>query len=60
MAGGEQRDLLLNLADVVVATFEVDVLDCYAFARAFAEGAVDDSKRATYEIDMSEHMLYGH
>lgn len=51
---------MLNLADVVVATFEVDVLDCYAFARAFAEGAVDDSKRATYEIAMSEHMLYGH
>jgi len=49
VACGEEGDLLLNLADVVVAAFEIDVLDCYAFTSAFAEGAVDDAKGAACE-----------
>ena len=41
---------MLDLADVVVAAFEIDVFDCHAFAGAFAEGAVDDAEGAACEV----------
>ena len=37
---------MLNFADVVVATFEIDVFDCDGLAGSFVEGAVYDSEGA--------------
>jgi len=41
---------LLDFADIIVATFEVDVLDCDGLAGSFVEGAVNDSKGAALRL----------
>jgi hypothetical protein len=49
VAGGEEGDLLLDFADVIVAAFEIDVFDCDGLAGSFVEGAVYDSEGAACE-----------
>lgn len=47
VAGGEETDLLLDLANVIVAAFEVDVLDGDVFGGWDMEGAVNNAEGAT-------------
>lgn len=52
MAGREQGDLLLDLADVIVAAFEIDVFDRDGLAGAFVQSAVYDTEGAAWEGDV--------
>ncbi|RXK33028.1 hypothetical protein BBD39_09165 [Arsenophonus endosymbiont of Bemisia tabaci Asia II 3] len=49
MASRQEGDLLLDLSDVIVAAFEIDVLDGHGLACSLVEGTVDDAEGAACE-----------
>lgn len=40
---------MLDLSDIIVATFEIDVFDCDGLAGSFVEGAVDGTEGAAWK-----------